>query len=134
MSLSYNVGLGTNDNGSVNIINDCLHSDRTENFDYDSLNRIKDGYTTGSGTGITNWGEVYTIDPWGNLTNIGPYTGKHNSETLNAAPASSKNQLNGFCHDAAGNLLEPSSSCTSPIYTYDAENRISKSIYKDKHN
>ena len=120
MNVSYNFGAGTNDNGNVNIINDCLHSDRTENFDYDSLNRIKDGYTTGSGPSVTNWGESYTIDAWGNLTNIALYPGKQNSELLNAAPASVNNQLPSFNYDVAGNMTQNGSTS----YTYDAENRI----------
>ncbi len=115
----YDFHAGT-DNGNVATITDCESTDRTQNFDYDSLNRIKDGYTTGSGTMTTNWGETYTIDPWGNLTNIGLYSGKHNSETLNAAPASSKNQLPGYSYDAAGNMT----SNGSTTYTYDAENRV----------
>jgi RHS repeat-associated protein len=114
----YNFNPGS-DNGNVITMTDCQHTDRTQNFDYDSLNRIKDGYTSGSGTTATNWGETYTIDPWGNLTNIGLYPGKHNSESLNA-PANTLNQLAGFNYDAAGNLTQNGST----TYTYDAENRI----------
>jgi RHS repeat-associated protein len=122
MSRSYNFGLGTNDNGNVQAITDCLNTSRTQNFDYDNLNRLLDAYTTGQTTAIAHWGEVYTIDPWGNLTNIAMKPGWQHSELLNAAPASTKNQLNGFCYDAAGNMT--GSTC-SPIYTYDAENRLS---------
>ncbi len=122
MSRSYNFNLGTTDNGTVALATDCLVTNRTQHFDYDNLNRLKDAYTTGTTTSMTNWGETYTIDPWGNLTNIALYPGQHNSEMLNAAPASAKNQLNGFCHDAAGNLL--GASCTVPTYAYDAENRL----------
>jgi RHS repeat-associated protein len=114
----YNFNPGS-DNGNVITMTDCQHTDRTQNFDYNSLNRIKDGDTTGSGTTATNWGEAYTIDAWGNLTNIGLYPGKHNSETLNA-PANTLNQLAGFNYDAAGNLTQNGST----TYTYDAENRI----------
>src|SRR5581483_353051 len=82
--------------------------------------------------GLIRWPEnlgtdgTFTIDAWGNLTNKGPVGGKTYYESLNAAPASSKNQLNGFC-DAAGNLIYtaacPQTSFT-PSYTYDAENRM----------
>jgi hypothetical protein len=92
MSRSYNFGAGTNDNGNVQSITDCLHTDRTQNFDYDNLNRLLDAYTSRTGTIKTNWGEVYTIDPWGNLTNIAMKTGWHNSELLNAAAASHRMQ------------------------------------------
>ena len=98
-------------------------NNRTQNFDYDNLNRIAHAYTTGA-----NWGETFTIDAWGNLTNIGSYPGKTNTENLNAAPASVKNQLNGFCHDAPGNLVlnAPCPTGTfTPTYNYDIENRLS---------
>jgi RHS repeat-associated protein len=118
----YNFGPGTNDNGNVQSIANCRDTNRTQNFDYDSLNRIAHAYTSG-----TNWGETFTIDPWGNLTNIGSYSGKTNQENLNAAPASVKNQLNGFCHDAAGNLVLNSACPTgtfTPTYSFDIENRL----------
>lgn len=67
----YNFGAGTNDNGNVLTETNCRDTNRTQNFVYDSLNRIQQAYTTGS-----NWGDTYTIDAWGNLTNIGPVSGK----------------------------------------------------------
>jgi RHS repeat-associated protein len=124
MSSSYTFGAGTNDNGNVHQVTNCLNTNRTQNFDYDALNRIKDGYTTGTGSTLGLWGEVYTIDPWGNLTNIGLYPGQYNSETLNA-PANVANQLTGFGYDAAGNMTSNSPS----TYTYDAENRLVATPY-----
>ena len=123
MSRLYNFGSGTNDNGNVHSITDCLVTNRTQNLDYDRLNRLADAYTTGTSTSATNWGEVYTIDPWGNLTNIALKSGWHNSESLNAAAASAQNHLNGFCYDSAGNMTG-TISCPSSSYTYDAENRL----------
>src|SRR5258708_27128485 len=86
-----------------------------------NLNRITQAYTTGNSPLATSWGESFTIDPWGNLTNKPQVTVKTNTEPLNAAPASIKNQLNGFCHDAAGNLglntPGPRGSLT-PTYAY----------------
>jgi RHS repeat-associated protein len=120
MNLTYNFNLGNgttgSDNGNVISITNGLVSNRSQNFTYDLLNRIATAYSTG-----TNWGETYTIDAWGNLTNIAPYTGKTNSEPLGCAPANIKNRLNTcFTYDAAGNLI-----LNSPnTYTYDAENRL----------
>lgn len=122
MSRSYDFG-GTNNNSNVQSITDCLNTDRTQNFDYDSLNRLADAYTTGTGTTKTNWGEVYTIDPWANLTNIAMKPGWHNSETLNAATANAQNRLNGFCYDAAGNMTG-STSCPASSFAYDADNQL----------
>ena len=54
-------------------------------------------------------------------------SGKTYYENFNAAPASTKNQLNGYCNDAAGNLVLNSPCPTgsfTPTYAYDAENRL----------
>ena len=122
LHLVYGFSAGMADNGNVVSIANCRDSNRTQNFQYDNLNRIKQAYTSGP-----NWGETFTIDAWGNLTNRGPVSGKVNYESLNAAPASVNNQLNGYCHDSAGNLVLNSACPTgafSPTYSYDAENRL----------
>jgi YD repeat-containing protein len=55
LSLTYNFGLGTNDNGNVLQITNNRDGNRTLNFMYDSLNRIQQAYTNG-----TNWGETFS--------------------------------------------------------------------------
>jgi hypothetical protein len=100
MSTDYNFGLGTNDNGNVQSVTNCRNTSWTQNFVYDSLNRISQGYSSG-----TNWGEDFTIDPWGNLTNRAVHSGKTNYEPLNAAPANTHDQLPGFGYDIAGNMV-----------------------------
>ncbi len=102
-------------NGNLYQVMNNLATGRTQNFVYDSLNRIQTAQTSGP-----NWGEAYTIDAWGNLTAINSYQGKP-YEGLNCGPANSKNQLNTcYGYDAAGNLTKNG----SEIYTYDAENRL----------
>jgi hypothetical protein len=58
LNLSYNFNLGNgttgSDNGNVIQIANGKDSNRTQNFLYDSLNRIQQAYTNG-----TNWGETY---------------------------------------------------------------------------
>jgi RHS repeat-associated protein len=102
------------DNGNVNQIVNNRDSTRTESFTYDSLNRIASGQSSG-----TQWGETFTIDAWGNLTNETGITGKTHSESLNVS-AGTNNQLSGFGYDAAGNMT----SNGTASYTYDAENRL----------
>jgi RHS repeat-associated protein len=102
---------------------DSTHA-RDQSFTYDSLNRILSGQS--SGTGGTSWGNTYVIDAWGNLTNMNPISGKGYGQNFQAAPASVKNQLNGYCNDAAGNLIL-NITCPqnpTPAYVYDAENRL----------
>jgi len=114
LNLTYNFNLGSGDNGNVIQIANGKDNTRTQNFTYDTLNRIQTAYTNG-----TNWGESYTIDPWANLTNIGPYTGKTQPETLNCASANTSNQLNTcYQYDAAGNRTD------NGTFVYDAENRL----------
>jgi RHS repeat-associated protein len=114
MSRIYGFGLGTNDNGNVNAITNCLDANRTQHFDYDGLNRILHGYSSGP-----NWGEVYSRDTWSNLTSIEPYA--NNPGEIFSQTASAQNQLSGFGYDAAGNVI----SNGSASYLYDAENRLS---------
>jgi RHS repeat-associated protein len=102
------------DNGNVYQIVNKMDDNRTQNFTYDVLNRIQSAYTNGP-----NWGEMYTIDAWGNLTNRAGVSGKNQYEPL-SAPATTKNQLIGFGYDAAGNMT----SNGTATYTYDAENRL----------
>lgn len=119
MSRSYDFSLGSNDNGNVQSVTNCLDTTRTQSFTYDSLNRISTGQS--SGTGSTSWGEQYHIDAWGNLTNINPVPGKTNYEGLTCASANTKNQLNTcYGYDAPGNLTQNG----TINYTYDAENRL----------
>ena len=107
------------DNGNVYQIVNNRDGNRTQNFAYDPLNRISQAYTSGP-----NWGEIYTIDAWGNLTNIGPVAGKANSEQLNIGPAFTNNQLPGFGYDAAGNVTSDG----VLGYTYDMESHLTKFV------
>lgn len=128
MSRVYNFGLGVNDNGNIQTITNCRDGNRTQNFLYDSLNRIQQAYTNGP-----NWGETFGpaatnpgvppsiagIDAWGNLANRSPVNGKTNYELLSVA-VTNQNQLSGFGYDANGNMTQNGSA----QYSYDAENRL----------
>lgn len=120
LNLTYNFNLGNgttgSDNGNVIGVTNANDGIGAVNYTYDPLNRISSAYTTSS-----SWGENYTTDAWGNLTNIALYPGKSNSETLNCAPANTQNQLNTcYAYDAAGSLIKNGTT----TYTYDAENRL----------
>jgi len=107
-------------NGNVFQVFDNLDSTRNVAFAYDSLNRITQANTVNTTSGNC-WGETYTIDAWGNLTNIAAAPGMGgtcSTESLSAAPANVGNQLNGYTYDAAGNLLLNSTT------NYNAENQL----------
>src|SRR5437016_10016170 len=57
---AYTIG----NNGNLFQLVNIRDNNRTQNFTYDALNRVQQANSTG-----TNWGETFTIDPWGNLTN-----------------------------------------------------------------
>ena len=111
------------DNGNVYQIINKVDNNRSQNYTYDSLNRIAQGYTTGNAPLATSWGEIFTIDAWGNLTNRSPVANKQNYEGLSVS-ASLKNQLTGNVHDSAGNLWN------NGTYVYDAENRMTATAGK----
>jgi RHS repeat-associated protein len=120
MDYSYDFHLGASDNGNVFKIsnNRTSASDRNINYTYDSLNRIATAFTDGN-----LWGETYSIDPWGNLYGIGPYTGKPAGESLSQGVNGSNqltNACSANCYDTAGNLLNDGLNS----YTYDAEGHI----------
>jgi RHS repeat-associated protein len=116
------------DNGSLYQIVNNRDSTRTQNFIYDQLNRIQQGYSSG-----TQWGETFGpvatapgvapttpgIDTGGNLVNRSGVTGKTNRELLSVS-AGANNQLSGFGYDPAGNMT----SNGSASYVYDDENRL----------
>jgi RHS repeat-associated protein len=109
------------DNGSVGQIINNLNSARSATFLYDSLNRISQANTTTT-SGANCWGEIYSIDPWGNLYNRAQPSGMTDCtyETLSAS-ATTQNQLSVLTYDAAGNVTNAGGG-NQP--TYDAENRI----------
>ena len=121
---------GSGDNGNVFQIVNNRDNNRSQNFLYDSLNRISQAYTSGP-----NWGETFGpvatnpgvpptssgIDAWGNLTNRSGVVGKTMVEGLSCT-VNTQNQL-GACsltYDAAGNVIRNGNT----VYTYDAENRL----------
>jgi RHS repeat-associated protein len=111
VSLGYSYGT-TNNNGNVQ-----THTyaggglSYTQNFGYDSLNRL----TTSNENG-TNWSQTNGYDRYGNRwIDLG---GGNQSLFFNTA----NNRLSGWSYDAAGNLLNDG----AHSYAYDAENKVAK--------
>jgi RHS repeat-associated protein len=109
MNHTYGFVAGQN-NRNVPSIVDQLSSARTQNFTYDSLNRLSTAVET-------SWGLGFVYDRYGNLL--------QQNVTLGSAPAFSaaantKNQLVGYGYDAAGNMTSDG----SHTYQYDGESRL----------
>jgi len=115
-SESFEFHLGAGDSGNVYQIVNNRDNTRTQSFAYDALNRISSAQSSGM-----QWGETFTIDAWGNLTNRDGISGKTNYEPLNC-PANTNNQLTtcSYGYDAAGKMT----SNGSASYVYDAQNRL----------
>jgi RHS repeat-associated protein len=122
-SRSFDFHRANGDNGNVFQVVNNLDNLRSQSFTYDALNRIASAQSQAT-SGTKCWGDSYTIDTWGNLTSKAPT--KCTAENL-SAPATTKNQISGYCYDKAGNLLG-TSACPSlpytPTYTHDGENRL----------
>jgi RHS repeat-associated protein len=115
MNKTYNFSAGAGDNGNVLSIANCRDTTRTQSFTYDGLNRISSAQSSG-----TQWGETFTIDPWGNLYSRGGISGKTYSEPLPYS-STNQNQLSpGFGYDPAGNMT----SNQGILLVYDDENRL----------
>jgi RHS repeat-associated protein len=108
----YSYGTVGANNGNIFTITNVKDSTRTQNFTYDSLNRLISAGDNG------HWANTYTYDAWGNLTNKTP--GSPAGENMNKT-ADANNHLSGLTYDAAGNITNDG---LGGVFSYDAENRI----------
>src|SRR5579859_5599842 len=131
LDMKYNFGLGVNDNGNVAAITNDRDNTRSQNFTYDSLNRLATAATQTTGVTIPNancWGLTFGYDAWGNLltsTISGP-AGCGEPAPLNVS-ATTSNRISGYCYDAPGNLLDNGACPTGSnphTYVYNAENQL----------
>ena len=71
------------------------------NFTYDALNRLATAQTSAN-SNVTQWGQSFTYDGFGNLTNVNVTQGS--APTYPANYNASTNQQTGDCADANGNI------------------------------
>jgi RHS repeat-associated protein len=116
---TYGFNPGHN-NGNVLSITDNLNSSLTQNFTYDSLNRLYTAQTAGT-SGANCWGQQFGYDAWGNLLTETPNVSGCPTNALNVG-VNAKNQITnpGFSYDPSGNLLADGTNS----YTFDAENHL----------
>src|SRR5439155_1829793 len=129
LDLKFNLNSGTANNGNVVSATNNRDNTRSQNFTYDTLNRLASAQTQSTGVTIPNancWGLSFGYDGWNNLlssTVSGP-AGCGEPLPLNVSVGTT-NRISGFCYDAAGNLLDQAA-CPSGAhaYTYNAENQL----------
>lgn len=123
----YSFSLGYAPNGSVVSANDSVNGNWA--YSYDDFNRLSAASNSSPHQGFS-----YTYDQYGNRWHQDVTAGSGGTEQLTFTPAATAttngncyhaagmtNQPDGFCFDAAGNLLNDGQGHT---YTYDAENRM----------
>jgi RHS repeat-associated protein len=143
LDFAYNFSLGTMDNGNVTAITNNRDTTRSQNFSYDSLNRLSTAQTRTIGVTLPNsncWGLTFGYDPWGNFLqqNVTGPAGCSEPLPLNVVATNanriSTNTVAGvatnYCYDAVGNLIHTvAAPATCPAsgpyqYTYNAENQV----------
>lgn len=102
----------------------------TQNYNYDSLNRLKDA--TESISSVQVWKQAFAYDRYGNRRFV---TGSGQTTTLGTcaasvcnpsiSPANNQPTSTGYSHDAAGNMTADAS---DQSFVYDGENRLVKAI------
>jgi RHS repeat-associated protein len=109
MDMQYNYTPGQN-NGRITSTTDGILGE-TVTYSYDPLNRLVNASSQG-------WGQAFSYDGFGNLTDKTPTAGSVPSLHVSFDPATNR-QL-GMSYDANGNLLQ--------VGTYDAQNRLVTSV------
>ena len=102
-----------------------IDSNRSVAYTYDALNRIASASTANTdcsavptNSSLTkNWGESFTIDAWGNLSNR--TVTKCSADPLSVTVLAN-NRLSSFGYDSAGNMT----SNGGASYTYNAEGQL----------
>jgi RHS repeat-associated protein len=118
----YGYTLGYAPNGVISSGNDTANGNWT--YSYDSFNRLVCSSLAANGTCPSSGTPTYSYsyDRFGNRwQQVGP-------NRMMLTFSGNQNQIDGYCYDAAGNLLDEVTcpTGTNPIHTYkyDAENRL----------
>ncbi|HEY7336734.1 MAG TPA: RHS repeat-associated core domain-containing protein, partial [Bryobacteraceae bacterium] len=112
VNIQYNYS-ATQNNGKIVSQTDLISGEQVS-YTYDSLNRLA---TALSNSATAPWGQSFTYDGFGNLTNVNVISGSAPTLGVTYDPATN----HGSYADANGNSM--SGSCCG-FYTYDVENRI----------
>jgi RHS repeat-associated protein len=107
--------LGVTDNGSIWQVTDTLNGGHTQNFSYDSLNRIT-SFARSDGT----MQQTYAYDSFGNLNQTEPGTLMTNL----VFDAGNRISSGGYGYDVSGNIISIYNGISTIPYRYDAENRL----------
>jgi len=93
----YSEGLTYYPNGSPQTVTDPVNGNWT--YSYDNVNRISTGVSANTGQGCQ-----FSYDTFGNRKQQVPYQGSCTTQLLNFS--TNTNHIDGYCYDAAGNVLD----------------------------
>jgi RHS repeat-associated protein len=119
-NIQYNYSANQN-NGKI-VSQTDLVSGETVSYTYDALNRLA---TAVSNSSSAPWGQSFTYDGFGNLTNVNVISGSAPILSATYDPATN----HGYCSDANGNGMSAGTCAFTPgTYLYDVENRVTTSL------
>jgi RHS repeat-associated protein len=107
----------TQNNGKITSQTDNISGEQVV-YTYDALNRLLKAETA-TNAGVTQWGQQFTYDGFGNLTDTSVTKGS--APSFSTTYSASTNRRTGDTADSNGNITY----VNSQYLTYDIENRIS---------
>jgi RHS repeat-associated protein len=107
-------------NGKICQIVNRRDNSRNQTFTYDPLNRLLSATSA-------NWSESFVYDPWANMLQKNITGSVAPPELPVNLTVAANNQVTNWCYDAGGNVLS-AFACPRQDNTYDAENRLSKTV------
>lgn len=118
LSYSFDLGSGV-DNGYVSSVTDNAVQGRSQTYTYDYMNRLATAKTQAT-SGSDCWGQGFTYDRYGNLSNVAAT--QCSAPTLSLAINAASNQITGggVTYDSNGNMTNDG----SQAYIFDGENRV----------
>jgi RHS repeat-associated protein len=122
LDLQYVYNPGAN-NGQVAQMNDVVSGEQTV-YAYDSLRRLIQAQAS-----VTNWGQSFGYDGWGNLVSKTPTAG-HTGTSMSLTVDATMNHVTttGFGYDLNGNVTSLPNVTSMPS-GYDVENRMGGTWY-----
>jgi hypothetical protein len=103
LNLTYEYGTAAGNDGRIKKINDLVVPERTVNFVYDGLSRLKRAHTTGGAT-YPAWELTWGYSATGNREAQTAVVGNPPASSLAFDPATNRVNSTGWTHDLSGNV------------------------------